>query len=94
MAQEPCAFHLYKARHFYPLSEKGQAAKQNVTTKNFKADLLKIANAKLLTDKTYRGLIESALYTGRSLQNKILNLPPDEEEKMKSNLCRAIVEER
>ena len=51
MAQEPVAFHLYKARHFYPLTEKGQASKKNGTTKNFKADLLKIANAELLSDK-------------------------------------------
>ena len=94
MAQEPCAFHLYKAPHFYPLTEKGQASKQNSTTKNFKADLLKIANAKLLTDKTYRALIDNAHYTGRSLQNKILNLPPVEEERMKSDLCRAIIDER
>jgi hypothetical protein len=34
------------------------------------------------------------MYTGHSLQNKILNLPPHEEEKMKSNLCRHIITER
>lgn len=51
MANEPCSFQLYKARHFYPLSEKGQKAKQNNTGKEFKADLLKIANAKLLPNK-------------------------------------------
>ena len=54
MAQEPVAFHLYKARHFYPLSEKGQASKANSMSKDFKADLLKIANAKLINDKAYR----------------------------------------
>jgi len=65
MCQEPVAFHLYKARHFYPLSEKGQESKQNSNTKNFKADLLKIANAKLLTSKAFHVMIEKQVYTGR-----------------------------
>ena len=57
MANEPCAFQLYKARHFYPLSEKGQVAKENGQSKNFKAELLKIANARLLSDKVYKAMI-------------------------------------
>jgi hypothetical protein len=56
--------------------------------------LLKIANAKLLSKKAYNALIEKACYNGKNLDNLILNLPPAEEEKMKSKLMRSIMIER
>ena len=94
MAQEPVAFHLYKARHFYPLSEKGQDSKQNGNTKNFKADLLKIANAKLLTRKAFQAMVTKQIYTGRQMQNRILNVPHQEEEQFKADVYRSIIAER
>ena len=45
MAQEPVAFHLYKNRHFYILDPKSKDQKALNTKKDFKTELLRIANA-------------------------------------------------
>ena len=54
MAQEPVAFQLYKKRHFYALGSKGDGARQPRVKGDFKNDLLKIANARIIHKHKFR----------------------------------------
>jgi hypothetical protein len=54
MAQEPVAFHLYKKRDFYILDPKSVGQKTLNNKKNFKNELLRIANAQLITPYKYK----------------------------------------
>ena len=58
MAQEPVAFHLYKNRDFYILDPKSIGQKHLNNKKNFKNELLRIANAKLITAHKFKTIID------------------------------------
>lgn len=50
MACEPVAYQLYKRRHFHSLGEEGLASKAHALKKDFKSELLKIGNAKIINN--------------------------------------------
>ena len=79
MAQEPVAFQLYKKRDFYILDPKSICQKKLNLKKDFKNELLNIANAKLISRFRFLKLLEEHIEKGCAMKNRIINLPPEEE---------------
>jgi len=90
MAQEPVAFQLYKKRHFNTLGSKGDGAKKHHVKGDFKNDLLKIANARIIHKNKFKQVVDAAVDRGWALQNRIINLPPQEEKNMRLRLEEAV----
>lgn len=92
MAQEPVAFQLYKKRDFYILDPRSIGQKQLNLKKDFKNELLAVANAKLISRFRFLKMLEEHCEKGMPLKNRIINLPPDEERSMRDRLEKAIKE--
>lgn len=60
--------------------------------KDFKNELLAVANAKLIGRFRYLKMLEEHCLKGMPLKNRIINLPPDEEQSMRARLEKAIKE--
>ena len=92
MAAEPVAYHLYKQRHFHGLAPAEKATKEGAlpTKRNFKNELLKIANAKIISKIRYIRMVEHAEDRHITLENRIINLPTREEENMRLRLEKSI----
>lgn len=93
MAAEPVAYHLYKQRHFNGLATAEKAAKDGAPPpkRDFKNELLKIANAKIISKIRYKRIVENAEDRHTTLENRIINLPPREEESMRLRLEKSIL---
>ena len=92
MAQEPVAFQLYKNRDFYILDPKSIGQKKLNLKKDFKNELLSVANAKLIGRFRFLKMLEEHCEKGMPLKNRVINLPPEEEQSMRLRLEKAIKE--
>ena len=54
--------------------------------RDFKNELLRIANAKTISKRKFYQLIDHHVSHGWPLVNRIINLPPEEEESMRNRL--------
>jgi hypothetical protein len=79
IAQEPVAFHLYKNRDFYILDPRSKGQKHLNNKKDFKNELLRIANAKLISANKFKQIVDHHIERGWPLPNRILNIPSKEE---------------
>ena len=89
MAQEPVAYQLYKARHFYNLSSKTSSNKKEKKG-DIKNEVLKVANAVIIHKNKFKKIIDKHCEQGWTLKNRIINLPPKEEKDMRLRLEEAI----
>ena len=96
LAEEPVAYQLYKSRHeqLNELSKPDEIRKDE--KRDFRNQLLRTANAKIITSKKIEKLIERNVILTLQFDNKIINLPFDIERKMHQDLLNqfAIKEER
>ena len=63
MSQEPVAFHLYKNRHFEKLKQTAKqdedlGASTDEMVKQFRRELLRLANAKIIGRKKYELVVD------------------------------------
>ena len=58
--------------------------------RDFKNELLRIANAKTISKRKFYQLIDHHVSHGWPLVNRIINLPPEEEESMRNRLEDAL----
>ena len=84
------AFQLYKKRDFYILDPRAICQKQLNQKKDFKNELLNVANAKLIGRFKFLKLLEEHIEKAMAMKNRIINLPDADEKFMRTRLEKAI----